>query len=440
MTRFLQLAKLADEPTRRSFLSGVAKGLLGVSLVPSMAQLAAGSPGGAQGMIAGVPRRVPTAKKVIHLFMSGGMSHLDTFDVKPGSDIQGATQAIHTPVDGIQVAAGLSRTAQLMEHIALVRGMHSTQGAHEQGRYLMLTSYDRRGTTVHPAMSSWVSHASGRINPRLPASVLIGGGSNHPGSGWMESAHGPVQVRDPAKGLQHSTLPKGVDGERFQQRLSLADQLNRSFQRKYDHKKVRAYSDLYHEAINLMNSEDLAAFDIGQESEALHAAYGQDRFGQGCLLARRLVEHDVRYVEVNMGGWDTHQDNFTQVEDNLVNLDRALSTLIADCFQRGILDETLIVLATEFGRSPRINERQGRDHFPKAFTCLMAGGGIRGGQAWGRTDERGASVIENPVGIPDFNATIAYAMGIDVDEVVTSPDGRPFTVAHRGRPVIGLFA
>ena len=432
MSRLSRIARSSSRASRRDFLRSSAKGLLGVSMLPLVAS--APSTLAANPASAAI-RHVPTAKKVIYLFMSGGMSHLDTFDVKPGTEVQGATKAINTSVDGIQVAEHLPKTAQLMHHIALLRGMNSTQGAHEQGRYMMLTSYDKRGTIVHPGMSSWVANMSGRINPKLPANVLIGGGSNHPGAGWMESAFAPLHIRKPEAGLQHSTLPEGVSEERFNARLGLAEQLQRGFQQKYDHKKVRAYSDLYHEAVKLMRSEDLAAFDISKEPASVRDAYGGDTFAQGCLLARRLVEHDVRYVEVELGGWDTHDDNFERVGDRAATLDHGLATLLTDLFQRGMLDETLVVLATEFGRTPRINERNGRDHFPKAFTCLMAGGGVKGAQAYGATDEHGASVVSGLVGIPDLNASIAYALGLDTEQTLYSSDQRPFTVAHRGKPV-----
>jgi uncharacterized protein (DUF1501 family) len=188
-----------------------------------------------------------------------------------------------------------------------------------------------------------------------------------------------------------------------------------------------------------MGSKDLASFDLKQESEDLRTAYGDNSFGQGCLLARRLVENDVRYIEVGLGGWDTHDDNFERVADQAAVLDRGLSTLLADLTARGMLDETLVVLATEFGRTPRINQNQGRDHYPKAFSGLLAGGGISGGKVHGQTSENGGEVVKDPVQVADFNATIAHGLGLPLDKVLTSPSGRPFTVADKGLPITALF-
>jgi uncharacterized protein (DUF1501 family) len=197
---------------------------------------------------------------------------------------------------------------------------------------------------------------------------------------------------------------------------------------------------MYRDAVKLMTSEDLKAFDINQEPTDVREAYGDNGFGQGVLLARRLVENNVRFVEVQLGGWDNHTNIFTSVADRGATVDRALSALIGDLEQRGLLDETLIVLATEFGRTPRINQNEGRDHYPRAFSGLIAGGGIKGGQAYGKTDESGSRVIENPVLVPDFNATIATALGLPVGHTLYSPSGRPFKVANNGEPVMDILA
>lgn len=205
-------------------------------------------------------------------------------------------------------------------------------------------------------------------------------------------------------------------------------------------KSVRAYAEMYDQAVKLMESKDLLAFDVSQESEAMRAAYGSDRFGQGCLLARRLVEHGVRFIEVVSGGWDTHNQNFDAMEEKLPAVDRALSTLLMDLDARGLLDETLVVLTTEFGRTPDVvKERQGRNHYPKAFSSMLAGGGIRGGQKFGSTCPEGREIVRDKVTVQAFNATIAHALGMPVDHVLHSPSGRPFQVAHKGKPVMELF-
>jgi hypothetical protein len=426
-----------DEPTRRDLLALGAKALFGVtisSLLPS--RLFAGDPSIAT---TGLQAPRPMARNVIYLYMSGGMSHLDTFDPKSVAEVAGPVKAIPTSADGIQISEYLPKTAQVMHRFALIRSVTSTQGAHEQGNYYVHTSYRLLGTIRHPAMGAWLGQLSGRTNDTLPASVLIGGDSQHPGSGFMESKYAPLPIGDPASGLKYSTKPNGVDDERFSRRLQLLDHVNQPFRDGNDLKQVRAYRDLYDEAVKLMNSRDLKAFDMSEETQAMRDAYGEDRFGQGCLLARRLIEHDVRFVEVTLGGWDTHDDNFDRVQTRCEVLDTALSTLMVDLEARGLLDETMVVLASEFGRTPKINSNTGRDHHPRCFTTLLAGGGIRGGQVYGESDERGEMVGNNHVSVPDFNATIAYGLGLPLDKVLSAPNGRPFTIADKGRPLTNLF-
>jgi len=196
---------------------------------------------------------------------------------------------------------------------------------------------------------------------------------------------------------------------------------------------------MYDGGVRVIGSKDLEAFDLEEQAASTGQSYGSDDFGQGVLLARRLVERQVRFVEVQLGGWDTHQNNFTRVPERCAILDQALSALLDDLTKRGLLDETLVVLATEFGRTPTINVNEGRDHYPKAFSCMLAGGGIKGGQTWGATDDEGREVVENKVEIPDFNATIAYALGLPLDEIIYSPTRRPFTLSDKGQPLTQLI-
>jgi uncharacterized protein (DUF1501 family) len=202
---------------------------------------------------------------------------------------------------------------------------------------------------------------------------------------------------------------------------------------------VSAYGEIYKDAVKLMTSDDLEAFDISKENEQMTSLYGDHKFGQGCLLARRLVEKGVRYVEVNLGGWDNHNAIYENFPDKSAMLDQGMGALIKDLTARGLLDSTLVVLATEFGRTPVINQNNGRDHYPKAFSGLLAGGGIKGGQIYGKTDAGGKNVIENKVNVEDFNATIAYSLGLPIDKILYSPGGRPFQVAHKGKPLTNLF-
>ncbi|MGI9241990.1 MAG: DUF1501 domain-containing protein [Verrucomicrobiales bacterium] len=424
----------SDELTRRAFMTKTASTFLGVGLMPGVTGGSAFAKAAAT-----AARKRPTARNVIYLYMSGGMTHLDTFDPKPGAVTQGPVEAIRTKADDVMISEYLPGLASQMDKVALVRSMTTTQGAHAQGNYFMHSSYVMRGTIRHPGIGAWLQKLDGRPNRTLPGSVRIGGGDAG-GAGFMGPKFGPLVLNNPTDGLRNSKRPDGLSESDFEDRLMLANQFDKKFHETYSHGTVKAQREMYDDAVRLMRSEDLKAFDLSLESEATRENYGNNSFGQGVLLARRLIENDVRFVEVSLGGWDTHSNNFTSVSQRASVLDQALSTLLADLTRRGMLDETLVVVATEFGRTPRINENNGRDHFPKAFSCMLAGGGIKGGQAYGVTDETGENVVENKVQVPDFNATIAHSLGLPLDKVVLSPSKRPFTVAHKGRPILDLFA
>lgn len=427
----------SDFPTRRQFVGTAAKTFLGVSLLN---HLQGGKALAVPGQGASALKQVATARNCIYLYMTGGMSHLDTFDPRPeNKEVNGETEAIATNVDGIRISNSLPLMAQQMDKVALINSMSSTQGAHEQGQYYMHTSYTLRSSIRHPAMGAWLQKFQGRANPSLPGSVMIGNDSRHPGAGFFESKFSPLMINAPDDGVANSRMCSRISEERFVSGLAAARRLDSSFAQKYDVKNVRAYADMYDDAVKMMKSEELKAFDLSEESDKLRDSYGREPFGQGCLLARRLVEHGVRFVEVSFGNWDTHNSNFIRVPELCADLDAALSTLLQDLDARGLLEETLVVLATEFGRTPAINQNDGRDHHPKAFTCLMAGGGVRGGQLYGKKDERGFEVEDGKVSAPDFNATIAYAMGLPLDQVLYSPSKRPFTVADKGQPMAALF-
>lgn len=426
-----------SDSSRRQFIGTAAKTFLGVSLLH---QLQGGRALAVPGQGTSALKQVATARNCIYLYMTGGMSHLDTFDPRPDNkEVNGDTETINTNVDGIRISSSLPLMAKQMNKVALINSMSSTQGAHEQGQYFMHTSYTLRSSIRHPAMGAWLQKFQGRANSALPGSVMIGNDSRHPGAGFFEAKYTPLMINDPDDGVANSRMNPWFTEERFNSRLGTARKLDAAFAQKYDVKNVRAYADMYDDAVRMMKSEELKAFDLSAEDDKLRDSYGREAFGQGCLLARRLVEHGVRFVEVSYGSWDTHNSNFVRVPELAANLDGALSTLLQDLDARGLLEDTLVVLATEFGRTPAINQNDGRDHHPKAFTCLMAGGGVEGGQAYGKKDERGFEVAEGKLAPPDFNATIAYAMGLPLDQVLYSPSKRPFTIADKGQPITAIF-
>ncbi len=421
----------SDEITRRHFANRLAANLLGVGLLPDLSKSLAAAEG------TGPAAAQPHAKRVIYLYMTGGMSHIDTLDVKPGTENQGTTKAIRAQGADFQLSSDLSGLAKHGKNLCLLRSISSKAGAHEQGDYLMHTSYEPRGTIRHAAMGAWLVHHRGRENLSLPANVVIGGGNRHPGAGFLDRNLAPVTIGDPTKGLQHvtSAVPPGD----FSARLDLTKRLEAEFLNQHPRTDLRSAAGLYDEAVQLMSSADLAAFDLSQEPAEVREAYGEDHFGQGCLLARRLIEKDVRFVEVALTGWDTHIDNFARVAELSTILDRGMSQLLSDLEQRGLLDDTLVVLASEFGRTPIINRNNGRDHYPKAFSCAFAGGGIVGGRTFGKTDATGENVIEDEVTPADVNATIAYALGVPWDEEIMTPEGRPIKPANGGVPIRQLF-
>lgn len=425
----------ADELTRRQFVSNAARAYLGVHLFPMLGgTLASAAP--TQATQGG------TAKSIIYLYMSGGMSHLDTFDPKPKKkDIMGKTEAISTNADNVMLGHYLPKTATVMDKVCVINSMNSTQGAHEQGSYMMHTSYQLRGTIKHPALGAWVMKLGGRIHPELPGFVAIDSSPELTGGGFLGAKFSAAPIGSPNDGLQDSIRPAEVSAEDFERRLSLADKMNRDFHGKYANADVKAYEELYREAIALMKSKDLKAFDLSQESAATRELYGSGRFAQGCLLAKRLVENGVRFVEVQLGGWDTHYDNFAGVEGRCLEFDQAYAALITDLAKTDKLKDTLVVVATEFGRSPEIqgDHKDGRDHHPAAFSCLLAGGGIKGGVKHGLTDSSGGKVKEGLVTVQDFNATIAHALSLPYDTIVMSPSMRPFKLADKGVPVTALF-
>lgn len=432
-----------NELDRRAFLARTAQTCFGVTLGGSMTTLFNSQAHAASKIIkaAGGGK----AKHVIYLFMSGGMTHIDTFDPKAeaGSSIMGDTKAIGTNVDGMQFGHWLPLLSKQADKIAVIRSMNSTQGAHGPGRYFMRTGYTERASIIHPSTGGWVNRLTESLNETLPSYVTISCGNDHPGAGFLEPNLQPLPVGNPEDGLKNSARSERATKSDFKKQIEVRKLLDAQFDAKYHagHKTVRAYGEVYDSAVKLMESKDLEAFDLSNESEATHKLYGGSQFAKGCMLARRLVEKGVRSVEVELGGFDWHNDNFSQAGEKLPILDQALSGLLIDLKAKGLLDSTLVVLATEFGRTPKVTDEGGRNHFPKAFSTLMAGGGIKGGMVYGETDATGSNVTSKAVSASDFNATIGHAMGIKYDETIYSASKRPFKMAGRkGSAIKEIFA
>jgi Protein of unknown function (DUF1501) len=425
-----------DERSRRQFIVDAAKALLGVGIAPSMGKVLAGESQSRK-------QRPPRASSVIYLNMMGGVSHIDTFDPKPGApEIQGPVDSLATNVPGIHLTEFLPGLARQADKLAIIRSMTSNQGDHNAAQYFLHRSYREGGTLSHPALAVWAMRSLDKFNPDLPGSVSIASNEDSISTGFLELKYAPVPINDPKQGLPDSHRAKYVTDSRMATRIAMAQAFNEKFHGQYKYRQTSALASMFTDAVRLMSSKDLKAFDISLEPASMSQLYGPTPFGQGCMLARRLVEYGVRFIEVGLGGWDTHYDNFGGVEANAAVLDKAMSALLADLEQRGLLDTTLLVVATEFGRSPEINEahKNGRDHHPNAFSCVLAGGGVQGGQVYGATNSQGAAVVDRKVSIPDFNATIGWALGLPIEEKFTAQSGQEFQIAAEGQPLTSLFS
>ena len=379
-------------------------------------------------------------KRCILLWMDGGPSHKDTFDLRPGTDNGGPYRAIDTSVAGIQISEHLPQFARLADHAAIVRSMSTGEGAHARAKYNLHTGYrEGVGGLSYPSIGSLAAQQLGSQEAALPNFVSVGNRSY--GAGFLGPRYEPLMVNDPARGVEN--LRAAVATEQFDGRVNLLEEMENAFHRTHHAAVGEAHQTTYRRAVTLMRDEGTRAFDISREDQATRARYGNSKFGEGCLLARRLIEAGVTFVEVTLGGWDTHQNNFERVRQLSGQLDPAMSALVTDLHDRRLLDSTLVVWMGDFGRTPRINQRgaqPGRDHYPRAWSTVLVGGGIRGGQVVGRTDAEAASVTDRPVSTIDFMATVCNILGIDHNQQNQAPNGRPVRIVDRGsNPIQGLL-
>lgn len=417
---------MSDELTRRTMMENVAKACFGVSILPIGNLLAAHQ-----------APKANQAKAVIYLYMTGAMSQIDTFDPKPDSDVQGDTGVIRTKIPSVQFGESLTGLASIADQLAVVRSMYTETGVHENGQYLMKTNYKKIATTSHPGLGPWMQKLKSAPPRDIPPSVSIGQGV---GPGFLGANFAPLPIGDPKLGLQNTKSPGYLSEKNFKKRMSLSRNFDKRFRMKSRNSElVNGYDDIYRDALRLLKSDDLKAFDLKNENEKIRKAYGENRFGNGCLLARRLIQKGVRFVEVNYGSWDMHNYLFRDLPKKAEEFDKATTSLIKDLASKRLLDDVLVVVGTEFGRKPNINQNYGRDHHPSCYSCVLAGAGIKVGQVYGQTDENSASIEDNEVSVQDFNATIASALGLPLDKEIVSPDGRPFTIANGGEPVKELL-
>jgi hypothetical protein len=376
----------------------------------------------------------------ILLFMRGGPSQLETFDPKPDTTNGGPTKAIETAVSGIQIAEPWKHVAGAMKDIALIRSMTNKEGEHQRATYQLHTGYVPAGGVKFPTLGSLVASELAPKDFDLPHFVSIGNRGSTLGSGFLGMSVAPFVVANPAQMPSNVELPQRITSQRFGRRLDLLKDLEKDFADAGGKPRVEDHQALYGSAAQMVLSPRLKAFDISQEKDSVRERYGRSPFGQGCLLARRLVEQGVTFVEIESNGWDTHLDNFERTKSLAEVVDPAFASLVTDLKERGRLDRTLVIWMGEFGRTPRINPRTGRDHFPRAFNAALAGGGIKGGQVIGATSADGVDVKDRPVTVADLFCSFCNALKINPRKENMSGNGRPIKIVDGGQPVKELFA
>jgi len=435
------MACTGNHLARRGFLSVGVVGGLGLSLadVLRMEQ--------ARADLKNYESKEGVAKSVISIFLPGGMAHQETFDPKPFAPVEyrGPLGSIESAVPGVRVGELLPHTAKITDKIAICRSMTHGEAAHERGTHNMFTGYRPSPALQYPSMGSVVAHEFGPRN-NLPPYVCIPNQPNEfAGTGYLSSSYAGFSLgSDPAdKGFQvrDLALPGGVDEARFDKRRRMLDVVNGYFREKEKSDSLDALDTFYDRAYSLISSEKAReAFDMSKEPDAIKDEYGRNQAGMRMLLARRLVEAGVRFVTLTYGGWDMHDNIAGGMKNQLPALDQGFATLIRDLDRRGLLGSTLVCISSEFGRTPKINGTAGRDHWPKVFSVVMAGGGIRQGVVYGSSNATASEPEDDPLTVEDWATTIYDRMGIVADKELMAPGDRPIEIVDGGKVRQDLLA
>lgn len=375
-------------------------------------------------------------KSAILLWMGGGPSTIDLWDLKPGSSTGGPFKPIAT-TGNMEICEHLPMMAQQMDKMSIVRSMSTREADHMRGRYYMHTGYVPNPNIVHPSYGSVIAHelAETRQDLEIPLFVSVGGGSEGPG--FLGMAFAPFSVNSNG---QVRNLNMGIEPDRLTQRMMALKMLEQGFIDENRGIAAEEHQKMLGKTLNLMTSEQMSAFKVDQEPEEIKERYGNNNFGRGCLMARRLVEAGVPFVEVNLGGWDNHQNIFPTLQNQrLPTMDRAMSALISDLSERGLYEDTAVIWMGEFGRTPRINGNTGRDHWARSWSTVVGGAGINPGLAVGQTNEDGTRVEGTSYTSEDLMATVCKAMGINLSTTFTSRSGRPMKIANGGKVISELI-
>lgn len=377
-------------------------------------------------------------KSCILMWMGGGPSTIDMWDLKPGAATGGPFRPISTAGD-LQICEHLPKTAKVMNHLSVIRSMSTREADHGRGRYYMHTGYVPDPNMEHPGLGSVIAHETfdQRTDLDIPPVVSVGSGSVGPG--FLGMAWAPFTVN--SNGDVRNLRMNGMDDATLQKRLQMLSLVEEGFVKQNRGPAAMDHAKILQKTVNLMTSDQMKAFRVREEPSQMTELYGDNNFGKGCLLARRLVEAGVPFIEVDYGGWDNHQNIFPTLADTkLPVVDQAMSGLVIDLEQRGLLKDTTIVWMGEFGRTPRINGNTGRDHWARGWSVVVGGGGIKGGLAVGQTNSEGTGVDSEPYSSEDLMATICRAMGISLETTFQSKSGRPMKIANSGKLIKEVLA
>jgi hypothetical protein len=426
--------------SRRDFIQVGAIAGLGLSL-PEMLKLQAGAIN-----MPTVESFKPIATSIIHIFLPGGMAQHESWDPKPfaSPDYRGPFSPIKG-VTGEYVGEKFANISKILDKITMIRSMTHGEAAHERGTHNMLTGYRPSPAIKFPSFGSIISHEQGSRNNLPPYVAIPSVFAPEQGSGYMSTAYGPFALgSDPADGgftVRDLATPKDVDAKRFERRRTLLGAVDEHFRQIEKSDALAAMDSFYNAAYSLISSDKAReAFNLNAEPAKLRDEYGRNAAGQRFLLARRLVEAGVRMVSVNYGGWDHHSNIKSAFESQAPNFDTAFARLIRDLDERGLLDTTLVLVSSEFGRTPKINGTNGRDHYPRVFSVAMAGGGIKKGFVYGKSDALGAEPDENPVGPEDLARTMYRMVGINSQKRLVLEGVRPIDIVNGGRLINEVIA
>ena len=419
---------------RRGFLSVGAVGALGISLADVLRMEHA------KADIKNYASREGTAKSIIYIYLPGGAPHQETFDPKPFAPVEyrGPLGSIETSIPGLRLGEMLPHTAKIVDKLAICRSMTHGEAAHERGTHNMFTGYRPSPALQYPSMGSVVSHEYGPRN-NLPPYVCIPNQPNEfAGTGYLSSSYAGFSLgSDPADKnfrVKDLSLPGGVDGARFEKRRRMLDVVNGYFREKEKSDSLDALDTFYDRAYSLISSQQAReAFDMAKEPDAIKDEYGRNQAGMRMLLARRLVEAGVRFVTLTYGGWDMHENIQNGMKTQAPALDQGFATLIRDLDRRGLLSSTLVCIGSEFGRTPKINNLAGRDHWPKVFSVVMAGGGIKQGIVYGSSNATASEPEDDPLTVEDWATTIYDRLGIVADKELMAPGDRPIEIVDGGK-------